>query len=226
MSDVFQEVDQELRRDRLQAWWDRYGVLLISMAIALVLIVAGVEAYKAWRNGRDEEASLRYMAMMDKNAEASDAERMAALEEFIAAEQGGYRVLAQFRYAAEKVEKDDWEAALQSYESIAANGQLPIAIRDFANLQAASVSIGHVSAADVEVRIKRLLVSPSGLQGAAREIMALAYLEADQPILARDLLQVHLAETITTAPMRTRAEILFDEANRALRSQPDTQKGE
>jgi|DEB0MinimDraft_10_1074344.scaffolds.fasta_scaffold122814_2 hypothetical protein len=226
MSDIFQEVEQELRRDRLQSLWDRYGILLISGAIGLVLIVASVEIYQAWRTARNEASSARYMALLEQTQEASEADRAAAFETFITEEQGGYRVLAQFQLAADQAEKGDWEAAARGYEAIAANGQLPIAVRDYANLQAATVSLSHVAVEDIEARLKRMLTSSSGLQGAAREVMGLAYLVADQPIMARDILQRHLDETASTPPMRVRAEVLLNEANHALRSQPASEKSE
>ena len=39
MSDIFAEVDSDLRRDRWQAMWDRYGLLVIGGAAAIVLLV-------------------------------------------------------------------------------------------------------------------------------------------------------------------------------------------
>jgi len=99
-------------------------------------------------------------------------------------------------------------------------------VRDYANLQAATVSLSHVAVEDIEARLKRMLTSSSGLQGAAREVMGLAYLVADQPIMARDILQRHLDETASTPPMRVRAEVLLNEANHALRSQPASEKSE
>ena len=40
MSDIFHEVDEEVRRDQLKKLWDRYSIYLIAAA---VLIVAGIE---------------------------------------------------------------------------------------------------------------------------------------------------------------------------------------
>ncbi len=39
MSDIFGEVDEEVRRERLQQLWDKYSVYIIIVA---VLIVAGI----------------------------------------------------------------------------------------------------------------------------------------------------------------------------------------
>ena len=47
MSDIFREIDEELRRDNFRKLWSRYGRYVIAAAV-LVLVVAG--AIVAWRD--------------------------------------------------------------------------------------------------------------------------------------------------------------------------------
>src|SRR2546423_4515126 len=53
VSDIFREIDEELRRDNLLKLWKQYGRYVIA-AVVLVLIAAG--AVVAWR---DHQASER-----------------------------------------------------------------------------------------------------------------------------------------------------------------------
>ena len=46
MADIFQEVDEEVRREQLKKLWDRYGLLVVILAI---LIVAGVGAWRFYQ---------------------------------------------------------------------------------------------------------------------------------------------------------------------------------
>ena len=46
MADIFQEVDEDLRRDRATALWRKYGIYVLGVAIALV---AGTAAWSGWR---------------------------------------------------------------------------------------------------------------------------------------------------------------------------------
>ena len=41
MSDIFREIDEELRRDNFAKLWERYGQYLIGLAVLIVLITAG-----------------------------------------------------------------------------------------------------------------------------------------------------------------------------------------
>ena len=56
------------------------------------------------------------------------------------------------------------------------------------------------------------------MRGQAREILALSYLLADQPLQARDLLLVHLDTTAVSQAMKLRANILLDEALKKLQT--------
>ena len=69
MSDIFAEVDADLRRDRWQALWDRYGLLVICGAVGIVLLVAIVVGYRAFQQSQNEAASLRYEALLQQIGE-------------------------------------------------------------------------------------------------------------------------------------------------------------
>ena len=56
MSDIFQEVDEEVRRERLMQLWKRYGNFVIAAAIVLVLGVGGWRGYQWWEAKKAAEA--------------------------------------------------------------------------------------------------------------------------------------------------------------------------
>ena len=45
---IFQEVDEEVRKEKATEWWKRYGVYLLSLAVAIVLGFAGFKAWQAY----------------------------------------------------------------------------------------------------------------------------------------------------------------------------------
>ena len=89
MSDIFREIDEELRRDNLLKLWSRYGRYVIAAAV-FVLLVAG--AIVAWRDHQLSERrgqSTRYASAL---ALARDGKEADAVKVFgaIAQEGGGY----------------------------------------------------------------------------------------------------------------------------------------
>jgi hypothetical protein len=49
MSDIFNEVDEELRRERLEKLWKKYGTWIIAAAIAAVAVSGGTVALRNWQ---------------------------------------------------------------------------------------------------------------------------------------------------------------------------------
>ena len=48
MSDIFSEVDEEVRRERLKQLWDKYSLLIIAVAVLIVAGIGGWRAYEYW----------------------------------------------------------------------------------------------------------------------------------------------------------------------------------
>ena len=218
MSDIFQEIDNELRRDRLSRFWDQNGLVIIVASVALVLVVAVSVIFSSWRASQNEASSERYEQLLERLDDSSIDEKVSALEAFIREEDRGYKVLSQMRLAALMAESGDYETAARMFEEVAANGQLPLAVRDYAILQSGAALVSVVAPADIEVRLSKILQNQHGMRGQAREILALSYLLADQPLQARDLLLVHLDTTAVSQAMKLRANILLDEALKKLQT--------
>jgi hypothetical protein len=52
VSDIFSEVDEEVRRERLKKLWERYGGLLIAACVLVVVAVGGWRTYE-WYQAKE-----------------------------------------------------------------------------------------------------------------------------------------------------------------------------
>ena len=78
MSDIFREVDEDVRRERLQQLWERHSNLIIALALLVVLGVGGWRGYEYWESQKAAEAGTAFEAAValseaDKHAEAQAA---------------------------------------------------------------------------------------------------------------------------------------------------------
>ena len=48
MSDIFREVDEDLRREQYKRLWDRFGGYVIGLAVLIVVAVGGYKAWEWW----------------------------------------------------------------------------------------------------------------------------------------------------------------------------------
>ena len=210
MSDIFAEVDAELRRDKWQSMWDRYGLLVIGGAIAIVLIVAIIVGYRTYQTSQNEAASVRYEELLQQLGDEESADETALFGAFAEQENNGYGVLAAFSAARASAEAGDY--------TLAARGDLARPLRDYARLQAAIVLVNQTANADdIAARLARLMDDGNAFRPIARDILALAYFTKDAPLKARELYSQQLADPDATPLSKQRARIMLSEVEAKLR---------
>ena len=143
MSDVFREVDDDIRRERASEFWKRYGTIVIVVAALIVVGIGGWRLYDYWQDQRAAAFGDRYAAAIAL-AEAGDDEGARAAFAALAADSaGGYPVLARLATAAEQAKAGDVEGAAAAYRTVAAEADGPMA--DIARLRAAYLMVGRDS---------------------------------------------------------------------------------
>ncbi len=121
MSDIFQEVDEELRAERARRLLFRYGGWLIAAAL-VVLAATGAFEYRQWRQRQaDEKLAARYLeAVHAATAEPRDTKpAMAGFAAIIAEASPGYRDLASLQQAALQAETGHLPEALAIWDRLA-----------------------------------------------------------------------------------------------------------
>lgn len=217
MTDIFEEVSAELRRDRMQTAWDTYGRYIIGLAVAIVVITAASIGISGYSTSQDEAASSRYDAMRASLTDIDTQAQLSALTEFAAAEDNGYGVLARFSVAYLHVEDNNTAAALEAFDGLSTDGSVPDGMQNYARLQGAIVAINSGAALEeIEARLENLMDEDSGLLPMARETMALAYMRDDRLLEARDLWLAQLADANASSLARERATIMLEKISTGL----------
>ena len=60
MSDIFQEIDEDLRQDKVARLWKAYGKYLVSLAVFIILAIAGYRFIEHMNEENREQASELY----------------------------------------------------------------------------------------------------------------------------------------------------------------------
>ena len=60
MSDIFREIDEELRRDNLLKLWSRYGRYIIGAAVFVLVVAGGIVAWRDHQLSERRAQSARY----------------------------------------------------------------------------------------------------------------------------------------------------------------------
>jgi hypothetical protein len=155
VSDIFQEVDEEVRREQLKRLWERYGTLLIASCI---LVVAGVGAWRGYgwweaKQAAQSGAAFEQAVSLAQAGKHQDAE--AAFAKLATDGTAGYRVLARFREAAELAPTDS-KAAVNAYDQIAADKNAGQAIQDLAAVRAGFLLVDSAPFSEIRTRLEPL----------------------------------------------------------------------
>ena len=204
MSDIFREIDEELRRDNLLKLWSRYGRYVVAAVVVVVLVAGSVVAWRDHQLSERRAQSTRYAGAL---ALAGDGKTADAAKVFgaIAREGGGFGLLASLEEAGLLAQSGNRKGAVAAYDRIAAAPGVAPVFRSLAVLL--SVMQG-MQTGDLRAAIRRL--APLTTAGdpwrpSALELTAIARLDAGDRKGALGLYK-NLADDLSAPPsLRARA---------------------
>jgi hypothetical protein len=209
VTDIFHEVDEEVRREQLKKLWERYGYYFIAACVLVIVGVGAWRGYEWWetRKAAESGAAFEQAVMLAESGKPQEAE--AAFAKLATDGTAGYRLLSRFREAAE-LAKSDPKAAIKFYDDIAAyrgNGQ---AIQDVAALRAGFLLVDGASYAELRTRLEPLTRADRPFRYSARELLALSAWKQGDMSAARQWADMIMTDPETPAGARSRAEVLSE----------------
>jgi hypothetical protein len=213
--DIFDEVDEELREERMQAFLKKNGGLLFAAALLVIGAVAGWKAWGWYQERQDMAAATSYLAAASKTQAAGVAgpNHQAAAAAFAsvgAQSQEGYRVLALLREAASRAEAGDLDGASAIWDQITADGGADPLLRDLANLTWCLYHADNGDPALLESRLKPLAAPGNAWRSLASEQLALLELRQGHTEAAKTAFKKLVADTTAPGGVRSRAAALLD----------------
>ena len=138
MSELFDEVDEDVRRDQLKKIWDKYSILIIAGAFLIIAAVGGWRGYQYLEAKKAAEAGAAFDKASELSEQNKHTEAEAAFADLAAKAPSGYRVLARLRVAAEAASRDP-QAAAKLYDDISADRTVGTPEQDLARVRAAGL---------------------------------------------------------------------------------------
>lgn len=207
MSELFDEVDEELRREQLKKIWEKYSLLIIGAAVLIVAGVGGWRGYEYIQTQKAVKASVAFDAAVSLAEQNKHAEAEAAFAKLATEAPSGYRSLARLRAAAEVVSRDP-KAAAKMYDDIAADPSVGTHERDLARVRAAGLLLDSESYDATAKRLDAAAQAGAIYRHSARELLALSAWRAKNVAETRKWLDQIIEDGETPGSLRSRAEAL------------------
>jgi hypothetical protein len=208
VSDIFQEVDEEVRRERLEQLWKRYGNYVIAAAFVLLAAVGGWRGYVYWEQRKAAEAGAAFEAASVLADEGKHADAQAAFAKLATEGTTGYRVLARFREAGQLALSDP-KAAVGAYDALAADASLGQPLQDLAAVRAALLLVDTAPYEELRTRLEPLTAADRPFRHSARELLALGAWRAGDSAAARRWIDTVVSDPETPASIRNRVDVLM-----------------
>lgn len=180
MSDIFREVEEDVRKERLEKLWKAYGDYIIAVLVLAVLGVAGWQLWLRYEAAQRGKASAAFVAAQHDTKPAEAAAAFAALVK--SSPPGGYGELAKLSQADALPATGKTGDAIALYKEIAASDAGPVGAT--ARLRAAWLEADTASRADLAALLAPINTDSSPWRQMAREVLAYSDYKAGKTMVA------------------------------------------
>jgi len=180
------EVDEALRQDQMLTMAQRYGK---PLGAGIVLGLALLGGYLWWDHSHKQaaaERSERIVLALDKLGSGGPQAAAVAkeLEPLTTDGSDGSKATAALLLAALQQEQGKADEAAKAFAAIAANGEVPAPLRDYAVVRETAIRFDALPPQQVVDRLKPMAVPGNPWFGSAGEMTGLALLKLGKPDLA------------------------------------------
>jgi hypothetical protein len=211
-NDTFmRELEEELRRERIEKIWREYGTYIIAAVVLVVVVIVGWEFYVNRRTAAAEATGARYEEALALANDSKAGSAGAEFEKLTTDGTGGYPTLARLQLAGALLDQGKTAEALAAYEALAKDGSADPLLGDYAALQAAGMRLGEADFTEMQNRLTPLIGDESPWHFSAREMLGIAAFKAGNATEARALLTPLLLDQKTPRSIAERAQIVMAE---------------
>lgn len=204
MSDIFQEVDEDLRRERYLKLWRAYGRYVIAAAAVVIVAVGGYQGWRSYQTRLAADAGAAFsLALADAKA-GKFQDAASAFSAVAKSAPAGYRALALIQSAAALANAGQFDDAIAAFDQAAA-AKADAEISALAQLMAGLLVLEHGQADQLEARLRPLADGNAIWKHQARELLAASLLKSGNKAKAREAFLVLADDPAAPSGIRARA---------------------
>ena len=119
MSDIFREVEEDVRRERIEKLWKQYGDYVIAAVAIIAVCIAGYTLWQRYEHQQVLKASAAFAAAEQISNGGDNAQAAAAFAKIAREAPSGYAIVAKLSEADALLASGDTAHALALYKLIA-----------------------------------------------------------------------------------------------------------
>tara|TARA_B100000795_G_scaffold196842_1_gene150861 strand:- start:274 stop:915 length:642 start_codon:yes stop_codon:yes gene_type:complete len=176
MANIFNEVDEDIRKERYKNLWSNYGKYIIGFLILIVITFSLTQYFQA-KNISDNKAILDLYYSAAEKIEKNQLDFANQELEIVYSEKNKtLAALSGFKLSETYLKNNQKEAALSLLEEITDNSSLETIYRELALYKYIMINFENININDIENKIASIGVNKKILNPYFQEIIGIKYL--------------------------------------------------
>jgi len=198
MPDIFDEISEELQHEKLINFWRKYGLLIISSIVILIVTMSAMVGWQHYSNKQKANNTSSYISAVESNS-------ISEFEQFKKEKGVGIAVLAKFKQAEILVENKKDEEAIKIYEEIAGNFKKEIAIHDMAVLFASYI-LADIDTNRAKEKLNLITKQGRPFCHSAKEVLGMIAIRTKDTTKAKEIFEELSTDATAPETLRDRAK--------------------
>lgn len=170
---LFQEINEELKQEKMRNFWKKYGILATVVVIAALTFAVSFESIKAWQNKKAQTWSDAYAYAYNLQIQGKYDESIAVFKDIEQQNGGIYRDIAQMQIANVLLEQAKNDEALIVLTALVNNPDANVSIQNMAIFKLASYKLDNAPREEIEALLNRLIIDNGSWVNVAKEMKAM-----------------------------------------------------
>ncbi|MDD3028710.1 MAG: tetratricopeptide repeat protein [Alphaproteobacteria bacterium] len=173
MSDpsFFQEIQEDLERQKLEALWKKYGFWIIVLALGLVIATASATTFRSWKASHNQKVTAAFLTTM--RASPTAAETLKALNTFADEHRGADQAaMALLRAGSVALAQGDVQTAVGFFDRVEKDAGFDSALRQLGALFSVQAQLDQEDPALLASRLDPLIEANMPWRFTAKETYA------------------------------------------------------
>tara|TARA_B100000575_G_scaffold250096_1_gene216830 strand:- start:68 stop:718 length:651 start_codon:yes stop_codon:yes gene_type:complete len=207
MADIFDEVSEELKQDKLIQTWKKYSKIIITLILLIIISLVSYQSYLIWKKNKIEEISKQYFEALEKLENKNYSKSQSLFLKNAQNHKNGYKMLSLFGLAESNYQNGKIDEMIMNYKAIYDDESIGIYYRNLSRIL--SVLKDNLSSFDQQkLLLQPILNSPSKLQILAAELEILLFIKFKKIKEAEKALDILLDRSDISFEQKNRLELI------------------
>ena len=208
MSNLFNEIDDDLRQDRLKTFWATYKNSIYAGIIVISLVLIGSEAYQYYSQSKSEKSGLILSQIIESNAGDESELINDYIDELLESGTSDYKTYALLLKSDNFLSQNKLDDARETYMDLIKKAENRL-IRDLARLKLSYLNVDYYPFDQIQEEVTPLLENDNPLSLFAYEVLAMSAYKHGLYERGIEYLNIIIKSEKTTNGMFDRAQMML-----------------